>query len=265
VPYAAAYEVQLATNSAFTVGAQLSAHTSSPYSFASPLSEGKYYWRVRGINSNDQAGAWSAIGSFTVDLSAPAFPVITKPLPSAEARGAPVFAWNAVSGATRYQIQIDESGGNFDVPAYDSGLITRTNLTAAFSSPGSWKWRLRAQDAAGNFSSWTAERDITIIEPFTLAPVLNSPAAGAKTNDNTPVFTWSAVPLGTVYQIQIDNQSNFASPERDFTAGAGVLSYAPALLPDGTYYWRVRAYNGNTPPEAGAWSPGRVLVIGNFP
>jgi hypothetical protein len=71
------------------------------------------------------------------------------------------------------------------------------------------------------------------------APSLNTPADQALFNTGTPNFTWGTVAEATSYQIVIDNNSNFGSPERSQTQGG--TSYTPNPgLPSGLYYWRVR-------------------------
>lgn len=97
------------------------------------------------------------------------------------------------------------------------------------------------------------------------APGLVFPANGAYTNDNTPLFSWNPSSFGgtapTAYFIQIDNNANFATPERSGIVGdlSGVLTEA---LPDGLYYWRVRALNGIV---GGNWSSARTFRIDTVP
>ncbi|HET9667032.1 MAG TPA: hypothetical protein VFP09_09765, partial [Desertimonas sp.] len=77
-------------------------------------------------------------------------------------------------------------------------------------------------------------------------PNLASPADNATTGDNTPAFDWSdsTDPAGAndtiTYGIQIDNNCDFSSPERDETTSSS--DFTPvASLADGTYCWRVNA------------------------
>jgi hypothetical protein len=263
--YGVDYEIQIATNTAFTTGVQISPRTSSPYTFASPLGDAKYYWRVRAYNNLNQAGAWSAVFAVTVDRTAPVVPTIVKPADNFVSRGVVAFQWSGVAGASHYQLQIDEDGGDFTAADYDSGWTVSTTVTPPFSTLGNWDWRVRARDAAGNVGDWTTVRGLSIIQPLPVAPLLSSPAVNGTTNDNTPTFVWGSVTWGSTYQIQVDNSNNFASPERDYTTGTGVTTYTPSVLADGTWYWRVRAYNTNSSPEAGAWSATRTLIIGNYP
>ena len=55
-----------------------------------------------------------------------------------------------------------------------------------------------------------------------------------------------------MYQIQIDDDWRFRSPEQDATLPVGVWSYSANPLLDGRYFWRVRARN--SAGVAGPWS-----------
>jgi len=95
------------------------------------------------------------------------------------------------------------------------------------------------------------------------ATTLSSPADGTYTNDNTPTFSWNeADDPGCSglnhYQIQVDDNSDFSSPEVDESTGTST-SYTPSSsLPDGKYYWRVAVVSnaGNV-----AWSSSRTITI----
>src|SRR5438094_1333652 len=90
------------------------------------------------------------------------------------------------------------------------------------------------------------------------APTPLSPAAGAVV-DSVPPFAWSPVSVADHYEFQLAADAGFNSPvlghgSDDFTtqnARATLLK----TIPNGTYYWRVRAVgsNGSVSP----WTAGR--------
>jgi len=90
------------------------------------------------------------------------------------------------------------------------------------------------------------------------APTPLSPAAGAVV-DSVPPFAWSPVSVADHYEFQVAADAGFNSPvlgrgSDDFTtqnARATLLK----TIPNGTYYWRVRAVgsNGSVSP----WTAGR--------
>ena len=64
----------------------------------------------------------------------------------------------------------------------------------------------------------------------------------------TPTFSWARMEGAETYDLQVDNDPNFASPEVSAN-NTGQNSYTPlTTLEKGAYYWRVRAdrYNGVT-------------------
>ncbi|MFH1382129.1 MAG: IPT/TIG domain-containing protein [Chloroflexota bacterium] len=82
-------------------------------------------------------------------------------------------------------------------------------------------------------------------------PVLLTPKDGARlglTGGTTPNLKWSSVtdPSGVTFDLQIDTNSDFSQPifqKVDITGSHYTLTTADAL-PQGTYYWRVRAIDG---------------------
>lgn len=77
---------------------------------------------------------------------------------------------------------------------------------------------------------------------------------------HTPTLTWNRVTGAEGYQIQVDNNSNFSSPEyNSSTLEPLTLSHTvPVTLANGTWYWRARAYGGGV---WGSWSASDVFVI----
>ena len=81
------------------------------------------------------------------------------------------------------------------------------------------------------------------------------------TNDDTPVLNWGTVDFGYAYDIQIDNDRRFGSPE--YTANDVQPNHTVTTnLPDGRYYWRVR---GTNPGGDGAWSSSRKFTVDTIP
>jgi CheY-like chemotaxis protein len=97
----------------------------------------------------------------------------------------------------------------------------------------------------GNNTNWNfANPEISDLGPSSLVN-------GSATSDTTPKFTFTVVDPQSAdqvsYQIQVDNNSNFSSPEKNKTsayAAQGDFSFTPTSgLPDGNYYWRVRGFD----------------------
>jgi DNA-binding beta-propeller fold protein YncE len=75
-----------------------------------------------------------------------------------------------------------------------------------------------------------------------------------------PTLAWSSVSNATGYEIQVDNNAAFTSPEyQNNTLGAGDLQVTTPEIPDGLYYWRVRAKQANG--VWGLWSAVDTMVV----
>jgi hypothetical protein len=225
---------------------------------ATTIPDGVWYWHVRALNVNSVAGAWSAYRSFTVDTTGPVAPVLSAPANAALVIGTPAFSWAAAATATKYQFEYDNDA-DFSSPTYTSIDLTTTSHTPPAMALGTYSWHVRGKDAAGNWGTWSTARTVTILPLVPVAPVLVNPAASAVTNDSTPDFTWNSVVSGNTYELEISSASTFATKQQTFVSGVGVLNYTATNIPDGLWYWHVRALNVNS--GAGAWSAYRSFTV----
>ena len=77
---------------------------------------------------------------------------------------------------------------------------------------------------------------------FIDSPILTSPAH-LSTVTRPVTFQWQAVSGATKYNLEIDDNSNFSSPEVDVeTVNTSYTVAVGILAPSRTYYWHVRAY-----------------------
>jgi hypothetical protein len=145
-------------------------------------------------------------------------------------------------------------------PGFTSPEIEATK-TGSYHTPGfslaagTYYWRVRASNSSGD-GPWSAVWGVTVLStPGT--PSQYAPPHGDTIDDSTPLFDWSSVSDAESYRIQIDNNPDFGSREIDTTTPGP--SYIPSNgLPDGTYYWRVRAINSC---GGGPWSTARMFEI----
>ncbi len=94
------------------------------------------------------------------------------------------------------------------------------------------------------------------------APALLEPAhLRIFIDTRTPEFTWQPVENASYYKIQISKSSLFDTFVQKTTVYAGddPVSYVAATLPNGKYYWRVRAFDSSN--GKGPWSVVRVFKI----
>jgi uncharacterized repeat protein (TIGR01451 family) len=92
-------------------------------------------------------------------------------------------------------------------------------------------------------------------------PVLITPFDNAVNVPTLTSFNWESVPYATWYQLEFDNSINFSTSQGDTCALNQYLS--PSQLDDlTTYYWRVKAFNGNS--VSSAWSHVNIFTTENY-
>jgi hypothetical protein len=251
------YQLQVNDNADFNIG-PLEINTTvaaASYTSTVQLLQDKYYWRVKALNaSGGDLTGWSIVPSFTVNLlKAPANRSFTTDT-------TPTFTWNSVLNAT-YQLEVGRTQpgtGGFTnlVTGCSPTTVTCTPTTAL--AEGVYYWRVNVNGVA---SKVIGQFTITPTPP--VAPKQDKPATAAFLNTATPKLEWFAVSgtLGTpyTYEVQVDNQSTFASPEYIGTGISGIFVTVSTPLEDRLYSWRVRAVNNLGVP--GAWSLVRTFTV----
>jgi hypothetical protein len=152
IPGAARYEIEVNPTAGFAPGSKVLSATTAATSYApkQTLPNNTYYWRVRGVDPQGQAGPWNNGPSFdktydqTVVPGPPNLGVYNSKLQGPFANGAhvnePVVRWSTVPGARLYEVQLS-CGGTTKVyftantawtPLADTGNAVRPPL---FNSP----------------------------------------------------------------------------------------------------------------------------------
>ena len=194
----------------------------------------------------------------TLSAAALASPTAVAPANGLVVDALPAFSWAAVAKAHRYEFQLAaDSGMNSPVLGRGDDQFTTRNTRATLKKTipnGTYWWRVRALQANGTPSPWTAPR--SIVKSWTSAPALQSPANGAiMVHPTHPlVLRWSTVPRAAKYIVSIATDPTLGTLVSPRAETSGTV-YAPrsTLLSPGTYYW------GVTPVDAqghrGAPSP----------
>jgi hypothetical protein len=130
--------------------------------YADGFDDGRYYWKVRAINTLNIPGAWSRVYNFTVDAQPPSPPSLLLPAnDSSTTLTKPVLDWNGVAGASWYSVQISTSS-NFSNPLAGTVSTTAYTFPTAFA-PGVYYWRVMAVDRYGRVSPWSNTYSFTIV------------------------------------------------------------------------------------------------------
>ena len=123
------------------------------------LPSGDYAWRVQRDDADNRPGPWSDARTFTLLAAAPS---LTAPANAATvAANTLLFTWTAVSGAVQYRIEIAATCAFSPVTASQVTVMTAWAPITAYAN-GSYCWRVKALDAAGNTISTSSTRTFTI-------------------------------------------------------------------------------------------------------
>jgi hypothetical protein len=227
------YNIEVDDNPDFrSLEVQILSHIPTSYDVQRWLPDGVYYWAVE--SRNELTLTRSSTNSFRIDTVLPDPPRLQYPANDTTiSNSRPAFSWRAVSNARRYRIQVasDASFNNVLVDTMEASTV-KAPITLL---PGHYFWRIATQNTKnvwGDFGGYWSF-DYTIMQ----SPVHNGHSFGAF-----PIFTWNAYPKVRRYQLEIDNNREFNSPEFSCIYRYDVLSARPCTpngLPYGDHYWRV--------------------------
>ncbi len=249
-----------------------------------------YFWRVRGVDAENNTTPWSDIFTFQYGLTTspnlvyplPYFVPDTVNLPVHADRTIawPLFIWDTTHQWTTknsfsysaapdyYQITVSTDPAfatpNFQIET--GGLAVAPTLEQPFTNLQDgqlYYWRARAFREGvqmGVDSIWQTRIDTTFPQlPVTDTIKLIHPVDGFEAVGDPPVLGWQPVKDAHHYAIEISRSPDFAQLLE--AAHPQFVNYVPwqgrhDRLPFGTYWWRVRAENNANIP-LGDWSEAR--------
>ncbi|MBU7043087.1 MAG: carboxypeptidase regulatory-like domain-containing protein [Theionarchaea archaeon] len=233
-----------------------------------------YWWSIATVNSSGLKGAFPSPINFSIDNTPPNISVVelVQPVDTTLSTRIPTFTWKIP--LTNYQevatwtleyasdIQLQQNRKTISGLTNLSTIISGSNASISYTLSGSqemtngtWYWHLSATDAAGNSSAYTGVKSFVVnagTEPPSKVQLV-SPPNGFENTPVRPTFSWLQVSGASSYQLQVDNNSNFSSPEIDQTGIATTSYMAPSDLSPDTYYWRVIS-NASNAEWSDKWS-----------
>lgn len=248
---ATGYTIQIAKNMTFS---SLLVSASSVKSYYTPSvnlpANIPLYWRVQ-VKAVNGPSRWSEVRSFTAPV-APSIPALLSPGNGALTTDyMPLLNWTdsiVQAGApalANYQLQV-ASDVEFGILIQDITVdpVSQFKLDENLDPNRTYYWRVRAIDAAGNMSGWSAIRKL---RTAVLPPVLLDPSMSEITNTNRPEFKWESINGATGYSIQISRNSTFTLLVS--TGSSTTTSFIPSVnMPANVrLFWRVRAKAVNGP------------------
>ncbi len=129
--------------------------------------------------------------------------------------GIPSFVWSAVTGASKYRLQVDSEIG-FNTPIIINTLTSNTSytLSSILIADGEWYWRVRVE-APAPVGEWSEVMRFT----KTWATSENTPTLLAPVDEeflaffNAPEFSWTPVMGAAKYRFQIaSSPDGFTTP-----------------------------------------------------
>ena len=199
--------------------------------------DGLYTFRVRATDAAGNTGPESG-GTYTLDRVAPGQPAITSAPAGVSNDPTPTWGWTGDAGTT-FSCRVTRGATVIS----DWGACTSPKGYDLSSEPdGTYTFRLRSRDDAGNTSSETTDT-YALDRAAPAAPTITSGPA-AYSSDATPAFGFTAE-AGATTACRFERGGTVVS---DWAACTSPHTYDLGAEIDGTYTFRVRATDaaGNT-------------------
>src|ERR671918_644067 len=194
------------------------------FTLSKPLTPDKtYYWGITPIDAAGNRGAPSDVRSFVWRWPSTTVPEVTDVASAVEIYDFE-FSWDAVPGATGYEVEINSSSdwapGSKVPKCCDVNPITKvttigTTFTPKIVLPNNYYyWRVRAVDPSGNAGVWNVgpeffkSFDNVLPSVQNLRMVDNPFPTEAAFETSTPVVGWDPVPGASAYEVEVTRFAN---------------------------------------------------------
>ena len=150
----------------------------------------------------------------------------------------PVLGWTTVSGATRYELWVNDVTNGVSRVIHRSALTSTSFAVPSPLAPATYRAWVRAFDGDTQLERWSSWKDFRVTAaagvPTIWAPVDN-------TLKTAPLFLWSSVVGATSYELDVSQGSRILNSQRSVVTNH--IQLENSLAP-GTYLSTVRALNG---------------------
>ena len=205
--------------------------TGTSYTNTSYIENGNtYYYKVRALDANGTAGAWSSVVSVTYKqtLSAPA---VTG---GNDSQGRPTLKWKAVSGAAKYEVYRSYSrDGSYS--KYSTQTSTGYTNSSYLTSGTTYYYKVRALKSDGTAGPYSAVVSVTCRLKLTAPSV-----TGGTDSQGRPTLKWNAVTGAAKYEVY-RSASRSGTYTKYSTQTSTSYTNSSYLTSGTTYYYKVRA------------------------
>ena len=216
--------------------------TGTSYTSTSYIENGNtYYYKVRALDANGTAGAWSSIVSVTYKQTLPA-PTVTG---GNDSQGRPTLKWNAVSGAAKYEVYRARSL-NGDYIKYSTTTGTAYTNTSYIEDGNTYYYKVRALKSDGTAGAWSSVVSVTYKQTLSAPSV-----TGGNDAQGRPTLKWNAVSGAAKYEVYRARSLNGDYIKYSTVTGTSYTNTS-YIESGNTYYYKVRALKSDG--TAGAWS-----------
>ena len=220
--------------------------TGTSYTNISYIENGNtYYYKVRALDADGTAGAWSSIVSVTYRAASTgtlSAPTVTG---GNDSQGRPTLKWNAVSGAAKYEVYRARSKDG-DYIKYSTVTGTSYTNISYIENGNTYYYKVRALKSDGTAGAWSSVVSVTYKQTLS-APTVT----GGNDAQGRPTLTWNAVSGAAKYEVYRARSMNGDYIKYSTVTGTSYTN--TSYIENGnTYYYKVRALKSDG--TAGAWS-----------
>ncbi|RII25980.1 MAG: hypothetical protein CXR30_17610 [Geobacter sp.] len=242
--------IQFASNVGVNGEWRLSIYHDGTYQNPNPW--GDYYADCYRCHTKAQLTSWSLTLCYD---AVPAPPVLTSPANNYSSTWKPAnLEWNASANATKYYVQVAKDAGFNTIVHEGENNDTFYPVFDDISDFGTYYWRVKAGNDAGEWSEYSATRSFTWYTTADMNPVPVSPPSSPPIWKHEAVLVWTPPSSGYIYQdgtgyhyinyfIDVATDSSFTHKIID-NADIFGINYMPIdnyVTENQTYYWRIRA------------------------
>ena len=197
--------------------------TNTTYTNSSTTIGTTYYYKVKAVNANGAASAYSVAKSIQCKPAAPSVSIY-------RTNGKPQLKWSAVTGATKYWIYRSTDGVNFKY--FDS--TTKTSYTNSGAASGTkYYYRVKAVAVVNGNNVASANSSTK-----SLMTTLATPSVSITTSNGKPKLTWKAVTSADKYYVYRSTDGKTFSYWDSTTKTSYINSGAKKNT---KYYYKVKA------------------------